>query len=530
MTPCRFRRRSTRAQRPRRASDLRQPAQRGGRLAAPDRPLDHRQPAAALLRLCLGRDQRACRPTRRCGMVAAFAKLGLPDQSADEASATASRRLLAHYRDDRGASARRSATTSTASSTRSTGSTCSSGWASSRAARAGRSPTSSRPSRRRRSSHGIDIQVGRTGALTPVARLEPVTVGGVVVDQRHAAQRGLHQGHRQRRRSRSATGHDIRIGDTVIVQRAGDVIPQIVDVVIGEAAGGCDALRLPARAARSAAAMRCARSTKTGRPMRAPLHRRADLPGAGGRAAHAFRLAQRLRHRGARRQADRGLLPRRGSGAAHALAGRHLHARGAGRQRSLDQAARTSRALARSRRASCSPPSTTAARSRSHRFIFALGIRHVGETNAKRLARHYRQLRGLPQGGSEAVDPRRQGRQGQRRLAGAHRRRRHRRDRGGGGGRVLRRGAQPRRSLDALLAEVTPLDEERSRRRVLAGRRQDGGVHRLAREDDARRGQGDGRAARRQGRRLGVEEDRPRGRRAGRRLEAQAGRPNSASR
>jgi len=213
---------------------------------------------------------------------------------------------------------------------------------------------------------GIDVQVGRTGAITPVARLQPVFVGGVTVTNAT-----LHNEDEVRRK-------DVKIGDTVIVRRAGDVIPEVVRVeldkrpasakpfVMPKRCPECNSaiVRLPDEAvARCTGGLFCPAQRK-----QALLHfasRRAlDIEGLGDK------LVDQLVESGAvRTPADIYRLDAPGLAELERMAEKSATNVVAAIEASKD---------------------TTLAR-----FIYALGIRHVGEATAKDLARHFGSLDAL---------------------------------------------------------------------------------------------------------------------------------------
>ena len=220
----------------------------------------------------------------------------------------------------------------------------------------------------------VDFQVGRTGALTPVARLEPIHVGGVMVSNAT-----LHNMDEIQRK-------DIRIGDTVVVRRAGDVIPELVTVVLSQRPVVTEIIQLPkecpvcgsavvrevdAAAAYCTGGLYCPAQVK-----RAIVHfasRKAmEIDGLGKAVVdlvvehHFVHHIADLYHLDAKQLA---CLPRMGALSAENLV------------QALEQSKQTTFA----------------------RFIYALGIPEIGEASARTLALHYQSMQALQHTNMEAL-------------------------------------------------------------------------------------------------------------------------------
>jgi len=235
----------------------------------------------------------------------------------------------------------------------------------------------------------IDIQVGRTGALTPVARLTPITVGGVVVTNATLHNEDYIKGIGNSGERIREDDHDIRIGDTVIVQRAGDVIPQVLDVVMEKRPADAKAYEFPKKCPVCGSHAVREKNEKTGKldsvtrctggfvcraqateHLKHFVSRSAyDIEGLGAKQVDFFFEAEdpALQIRTA---PDIFTLKKRQE-TSKLLKLENIDGFGRISVRKLFDAIDERRSIA------------------LNRFIYALGIRHVGETTAKLLARHY---------------------------------------------------------------------------------------------------------------------------------------------
>jgi len=245
--------------------------------------------------------------------------------------------------------------------------------------------------------NGIDIQVGRTGALTPVARLEPVTVGGVVVTNATLHNEDYIKGIGNNGQP-IRDGRDIRVGDTVIIQRAGDVIPQILDVVMEKRPADavpyefprvCPACGSHAVREEGEAVRRCTGGlicpAQAVERLRHFVSRNAfDIEGLGEKQIEFFFQAgdEALR---VQSPADIFTLKARQAGSLTKL--ENIDGFGDVSVRKLFAAIDDRRAIEFSR------------------FLYALGIRHIGETNARRFARHFLSFASFRAAAESAVAP-----------------------------------------------------------------------------------------------------------------------------
>ncbi len=309
----------------------------------------------------------------------------------------------------------------------------------------------------------IDVYVGRTGKLTPVARLVPVFVGGVTVTNAT-----LHNEDEARRK-------DVRVGDTVIVRRAGDVIPEVVAVVPEKRMHEAQLFTMPrncpvcgsaAVREEGEADYRC-----TGGLFCGAQRKQAILHFAQRRAMDIEGLGEKLVDQMVEGNVIKTLpdLYRLGLSALSSL------------DRMAEKSAQNVLAALEKSKHTTMP-----------RFLFGLGIRHVGEATAKDLARHFGKLDAI-------MDAER----------GAAARSARCRPRGGRKHPYLLPAAAQSRSGGAVACLRRHMGRRRAGRAdAQAAGRQDGGADGDPADAQPRRGQGHAGSRRRQGRRFGQQEDR----------------------